>query len=229
MQSLFASNPLVLATQVHLVVVVAFVVFVAVALLARLRGGRGRSPRTPVGRGAPHRDAALKPARGGRRTDLVTDEEWEAFREVKAGITGDKGEAAVARELALLGAPALHDVILADSRGLTQIDHLVLGPDAIIVIETKTYSGCISGSLHSNEWTQQLGQDGTRTVFQNPVRQNHRHCSAVLEIVGDLDVVVRGYVVSAGSARFGDALVGVVVPLDRLRAIFIPGVGPRTD
>jgi Nuclease-related domain len=229
MQSILESNPLVLAAQANPLLAVAFVVLVAAALLVKPRRRHGRSPRHLVGREAPRRDAASKPARGGRRTNLVTDEEWQAFREVKAGITGQKGEAAVARQLVLLGVPALHDVILADSRGLTQIDHLVLGPDAIIVLETKTYSGCITGSLHSNEWTQHLAQDVAGTAFQNPVRQNYRHCAAALEIVGDPNVLVRGYVVSAGKAGFGDALTGVVVPLEKLSDIFIPGDGPRAD
>ena len=47
------------------------------------------------------------------------------FRAFKAGITGAKGEASVCEALATLGAPALHDVIVRDQRGLTQIDHLV--------------------------------------------------------------------------------------------------------
>jgi Nuclease-related domain len=228
MQTILESNPLALAAQANPLLAGAFVVLVlvVVALLVRRRG---RS-RHLVDREAPRRAGpASKPASGGRRTNLVTDAEWGAFREVKAGITGQKGEAAVARQLALLGAPALHDVILADSRGLTQIDHLVLGLDAIIVIETKTFSGFITGSVHSNEWTQHLAQAATWTTFQNPVRQNHRHCLAALEIVGDLNVLVRGYVVSAGKARFGDALAGVVVPLDRLSEIFIPSDGPRAD
>ena len=76
----------------------------------------------------------------------MTEEEWRASQEVKAGITGAKGESAVARELARLGHPALHDVILSDSRGLTQIDHLALAPDAIVLLETKRYSGFITGN-----------------------------------------------------------------------------------
>ena len=220
MQSIFQSNPLL---------VVAVFVLVAVALMATPRRRRGPPSRGPVGREAASRRAPSKPTSGGRRTNLVTDEEWQAFREVKAGITGQKGEAAVVRQLALLGVPALHDVILTDSRGLTQIDHLVLGLDAILVLETKTYSGFITGSLHSQEWTQHLAAGATPTSFQNPVRQNHRHCSATLEIASDPNVLVRGYIVSAGKAEFGDALAGVVVPLDKLSDVFIPGDGPRAD
>jgi len=210
-----------------LLVISALVVVVVFVLSARPRKRRGRPCRRQH-REVRRRGASPQPSNR-RRTNLVTDDEWRAFREVKAGITGQKGEAAVARHLAHLGASALHDVILEDSRGLTQIDHLVLGLDAIIVIETKTFSGFITGSLHSNEWTQHLAQAATWTTFQNPVRQNHRHCLAALEIVGDLNVLVRGYVVSAGKARFGDALAGVVVPLDRLSDIFIPSDGPRAD
>jgi hypothetical protein len=140
MQSIFQSDPLL---------VVAVFVLVAVASMATPRRRRGCPFRRPVGREAASRRAPSKPVSGGRRTNLVTDEEWQAFREVKAGITGQKGEAAVAHQLVLLGVPALHDVILTDSRGLTQIDHLVLGLDAVLVLETKMYSGFITGSLYS--------------------------------------------------------------------------------
>ena len=156
-----------------------------------------------------------------KRTTLVTEEEWRAFGEVKAGITGAKGEDAVARELARLGLTALHDVILSDSRGLTQVDHLVLGADGIFVLETKTYGGFITGGLHAATWTQHLA-GGTKTAFQNPLRQNHRHCSAVREALAGFAVPVHGYVVSAGRAKLGDDLVGVVVPLDHLSQVFLP-------
>ena len=47
---------------------------------------------------------------------------WSTFRAFKAGLTGEKGENLVMAALAELGVPALHDVILRDNRGLTQID-----------------------------------------------------------------------------------------------------------
>lgn len=139
-----------------------------------------------------------------------------ALRNVKAELTGQMGEAAVVHVIAATGYMALHDVVLEDSRGLTQVDHLVLTPDAIVVIETKTYSGFISGDPASQQWVQHLLAGSVRSPFQNPLRQNYRHRSAVMEILADLQVEVRGFVVSAGSARFCDALVGAVVPLDHL-------------
>src|ERR1700710_2417277 len=91
-----------------------------------------------------------------RRTTFVDERTWSVFSEFKAGIIGRKGETAVVREVRALGFPALHDAILADLFGLTQIDHLVKGPDAIIVIETKTFGGHITGSPNSDEWVQHL-------------------------------------------------------------------------
>ena len=67
------------------------------------------------------------------------------LRAFKAGLTGEKGEGLVAAALLELGMPALHDVILRDSRGLTQTDHLVRTPDALVVLETKHYGGITSG------------------------------------------------------------------------------------
>jgi hypothetical protein len=210
-----------------LLVISALVVVVVFVLSAGPRKRRGRPCRRQH-REVRRRGASPQPSNR-RRTNLVTDDEWRAFREVKAGIAGQKGEAAVALQLAHLGASALHDVILEDSRGLTQIDHLVLGLDAILVLETKTFSGVIAGDPHSQEWTQYLAQGTTRTNFQNPLRQNHLHCAAAVEIVGDPAVLVRGYVVSAGKAWFGDTLAGVVVDIDDLADIFIPDDSRRAD
>jgi Nuclease-related domain len=78
----------------------------------------------------------------------VDERAWAAFGAFKAGITGHKGESAVA--LAGLGYSALHDVLQADLFGLTQVDHLVRGPDRILVIETKRYGGHITRSLRGD-------------------------------------------------------------------------------
>ncbi len=203
--------------------------FVVLVMLGSPRRRRRGSRLRPAKREETRAVASAPFASKRRRTNLVTDQEWHAFQEVKAGITGQKGETEVARQLALLGAPALHDVILADSRGLTQLDHLVLGPDAILVLETKTYAGFIVGGPHSEQWTQHLAQGTARTNFQNPIRQNHRHRMATLEIVANSDVLVRGYVVSAGKARFCDALVGIVVDLPNLSSILIPDDRRQAD
>ncbi len=155
-----------------------------------------------------------------RRTTFVDEQTWATFSEFKAGITGRKGESAVNRELATLGHPALHDVILADLFGLTQVDHLVRTPDAILVIETKTYGGYITGTLDSSEWVQHLAGGEVRHAFQNPARQNHRHCRAVAAATAGHDVPIAGAIVSAGSATFCADLEGAVIPIGRLGELF---------
>jgi hypothetical protein len=91
-----------------------------------------------------------------KRTTYVDERAWAAFGEFKAGIIGRKGESAVARALRDLGVAALHDVLLADLMGLTQVDHVARARDAIVVIETKTYGGHITGAVDRPEWVQHL-------------------------------------------------------------------------
>jgi hypothetical protein len=172
--------------------------------------------------GAPFRGRA-------KRTTFVDERTWAAFSEFKAGITGRKGEGAVARELARLGLQALHDAMLVDARSVTQVDHLVRGPDAIIVIETKTYAGSITGVPEGRKWLQHLADGETRHSFQNPLRQNHRHCRAVAGVLVGLDVPIAGYIVSAGSATFADNLKLLVVPIDRISEVFLEEPRRRTN
>ena len=158
-----------------------------------------------------------------RRTKFVSPEGWAAFLEFKAGITGRKGESAVAREVKRLGAPALHDVILEDERGLTQIDHVVRGPDAVLVLETKTLGGRISGTPLCATWTQYLGEGERETVtaFQSPLWQNLRHVRAVEAVVAPLGVPVSGHVVLAGRATLPEELRPITVPLEKIGRLFV--------
>lgn len=159
----------------------------------------------------------------------MDEETWAKFGAFKAAITGRKGESAVARSLRKLGVPALHDVLLPDALGVTQLDHLVHAADAILVIETKTYGGHITGSLTSAEWVQHLAAGEIRHAFQNPVHQNRRHCRAVEAAVTGLTIPVVGIIVSAGAATFCDELQGRVVPLGCLAQVFRSAPPRRTD
>lgn len=78
------------------------------------------------------------------------------LRDLKATLIGRKGEAGVGVALARLRLPTLHDVVLEDDLGVTQIDHLVRARDEIVVIETKIYVGVITGGLDDREWMQRL-------------------------------------------------------------------------
>ena len=60
-----------------------------------------------------------------------------SLRLLQPSIRGMAGEWKVRQALPWQKATALNDVIIADDRGLTQIDHLVLTPAGIVVLETK--------------------------------------------------------------------------------------------
>jgi hypothetical protein len=155
------------------------------------------------------------------------EEAWirTTFRAFKAGLSGGKGEASVRAALDGLGVLAVHDVIVPDRRGLTQIDHLVRAPNAVLVLETKRYSGIVSGEVNGREWVQCFEDRAERFVLPNPLRQNFRHCRAVEDLIADRAVLVRGHVVSAGNARFEGELVSATVPLADL-AQLIAGAAP---
>lgn len=155
------------------------------------------------------------------RTTHVSERDWEAFGELKAGIIGRKGERRVAAAISKLELPALHDVILPVEHGLTQIDHIVRGLGRVLVIETKTYRGHITGHSAGEEWVQHILGGTTSHTLRNPVWQNRRHCRAVEGVLAGLGVPVWGYVVSAGLATFADELAGLVVPLAQVGCVVL--------
>ncbi len=71
----------------------------------------------------------------------------------RPAVIGQGGERAVRQALVRFRLPALHDVVLADTFGHTQVDHLVRTAQGIVVIETKTFAGWISGTLYGAQWT----------------------------------------------------------------------------
>lgn len=55
----------------------------------------------------------------------------------------------------------------------TQIDHIVISPFGLFVIETKGYKGWIFGNENAEYWTQNIY--GEKYQFYNPIRQNEGH------------------------------------------------------
>lgn len=155
-------------------------------------------------------------------TSQIDERQVRQFQEFKAELTGRKGEAAVADALRALGKPALHDVILPDHAGLTQIDHLVLADRAVLVLETKTYGGTITGSVEDYDWHQHLKDGAVRTAFLNPLRQNFRHVRAVERLVQSIGsaIAIQGHVVSAGRADYAPQIRDSVVMLPAMADLF---------
>lgn len=75
----------------------------------------------------------------------------------------------------------INDVMIPDDNGgTTQIDHIVLSPFGIFVIETKNMKGWIFGDRHSEKWTQQIYKN--KKTFHNPFRQNYKHIQSLVSI-----------------------------------------------
>jgi len=71
-----------------------------------------------------------------------------------------------------------HNLILKTAQGdLTEIDHLLVSPYGIFVIEVKNYQGWIFGGEHHAHWLVQHYR--RKNQFQNPLRQNYKHTEAV--------------------------------------------------
>lgn len=101
---------------------------------------------------------------------------------------GWHGEYKVAKQLRLLATRhpgtyyAFNNILLQDSRHSSEIDHVVLSPFGIFVIETKSYK-----RVHITEdgrWFHG-GKQGTAQEVRSPLKQNDGHIAALRALLGD--------------------------------------------
>lgn len=97
------------------------------------------------------------------------------------------------------------NLVLKTNRGdLTEIDHLVVSPFGIFVIEVKNYKGWIFGAEHQSHWV--LHNFRRTHQFQNPLRQNYKHTEALtylLEIDSNTDTdIIYSVVAFSRRAQF---------------------------
>lgn len=79
----------------------------------------------------------------------------------------------------------LNDCTLPDSQnGTTQIDHILLSPYGIFIIETKNYRGWIFGGERQKSWTQKIYKKSFK--FQNPLHQNYKHIKVLESVLEDV-------------------------------------------
>ncbi len=122
---------------------------------------------------------------------------WKIWSSSPKAI-GNFGERHVAGELAWLPKEyyTLNDILLPNQSGTiqtTQIDHIVVSPYGIFIIETKNYKGWISGHENSEKWKQSLfgkkglwGRTTKQHKLQNPIRQNIAHTIAIKNILREI-------------------------------------------
>ena len=82
----------------------------------------------------------------------------------------------------------INDLILSNNGSSSQIDHVVINPRGVFVIETKNYSGEIYGSENQREWTQVLAYGKVKNKVYNPIKQNATHVYNVKKIIGNLPI-----------------------------------------
>jgi len=115
------------------------------------------------------------------------------------------GEHAVSKGLSRLDPThyqTFHDLYLPrpDGKGTTQLDHVVVSPFGIFVIETKNYRGWIFGSEKQRQWTQQIYKRKER--FQNPLHQNHLHIRALMQLLGLPESAFHSVIFFIGDSTF---------------------------
>jgi hypothetical protein len=83
----------------------------------------------------------------------------------------------------------LSDLLILNPKaksGFSQIDHVLLTPYAIFIIETKNYAGEIKGGRQDKQWTV-----NNRFKMMNPFDQNFGHIDSILKLIdGKQEVIV---------------------------------------
>lgn len=123
-----------------------------------------------------------------------------------AKIKGRIGERQVSKLLDTLDSYNcihINDLYIPKPDGSTvQIDHILISPKGIFVIETKNYTGWILGSENSQYWKQVIYK--RQEKFYNPIWQNASHIKALREFLGDLvdSIPIYSLVVFGRQAEF---------------------------
>lgn len=111
------------------------------------------------------------------------------FKAFKPFLKGKFGEFAVSVHVKLyLNTEQyilLNDYTFPDEQNqTTQIDHILLSPFGIFVVETKNYKGWIFGGERQKMWTQKIYKQSYK--FQNPLHQNYKHQKVLQQILNDI-------------------------------------------
>lgn len=124
---------------------------------------------------------------------------------VSPNFKGKIGESIVSRKLEKLqpdNYKIINNIMIINQHGSSQIDHVVICPFGIIVIETKYYKGWIFGSENSTHWTQVIYH--RKFKLFNPIVQNKGHINALKYNLPSQYFHIPYYpvVVLAGSCQF---------------------------
>jgi len=116
----------------------------------------------------------------------------------------------------------INDVDLAFGKQKSQIDHIVVAPNGIFIIETKNWAGYLEGNETDGVWTQTKERDGKtfQVKLKNPIVQNARHVDTVQLILNsekiDWEDIFSIIVISSKNTTFNIDSTTSVVYADEL-------------
>lgn len=82
---------------------------------------------------------------------------------------------------------SLSDLLIPNNKsrtGFSQIDHVVISPYCLFVIETKNYNGEIKGKRTDQQWSV-----SNRFKMYNPLKQNYGHIKAIESLIKGIEDV----------------------------------------
>jgi hypothetical protein len=77
----------------------------------------------------------------------------------------------------------LNDLLLWNGQASTQIDHVIIFPWGLLVIEDKNFSGWIFGNEEDKYWTRVFFKEKDR--FYNPIKQNATHIKILKQVLSN--------------------------------------------
>ncbi|TVO63578.1 NERD domain-containing protein [Denitromonas ohlonensis] len=80
-----------------------------------------------------------------------------------------------------------------------ELDHVLIGPAGVIVIETKSRRGKIKGTVDAPEWRHKR-EGGSVTVMRNPLLQLRGHVRTVRELIGESTTPIHALCVIANAS-----------------------------
>ena len=93
-----------------------------------------------------------------------------------------------------------HDVILPSDNGTTQIDHILVSPFGLFIVETKNLKGWIYGSETQSKWTQVVYKN--KYSFQNPLKQTYRQKKVLSNYLDLKETHIQTVVCFVGDSKF---------------------------
>ncbi|HWX79638.1 MAG TPA: nuclease-related domain-containing protein [Steroidobacteraceae bacterium] len=138
------------------------------------------------------------------------------FLGVRAYLRRSRRRSLLAR-LERIAFGAAHQVLVPDGMGgFIHIDHLLLTPRGVLVLDTRRVAGLIFGGDQMSDWTV-MGR-GNRYTFDNPQPALYDRIAAVKAIVGD--VPVEGRLLFSNVGRFTKGIPKWVLMLDGIEVEF---------